>query len=529
MEKSNRSYLTSPVLPHGKVDSLVDLFVRVSNQVAVNMYKHLGCSVYRTANPHNYDAWLDYLHLLDSDDPDTVRRGGGGGYDRAITITPPIQEKRYWRRYIYLWINYTLYEEREVKGYIKLQMPDIEKMIKRELEQQRSLYEAQLAHENTESDLWRRYAEYEMDNGQKVKAKSIWRRAISIRPDFQLFWYEYNLIYSEESNIPECRKVFEEWMATGPGEQAWRFFIENELRHREVALARSLYERFVIVHPKGKNLLDFALFEEKNGNITHSREVFERALQCVQISRDPEFFMAYIHFEEDQKQFERVLNTYDLAFSRTRVLLENFTIFRKNFGDQRVIEDYFTRTNPRNYDAWLAYLHVLYNHDEPETFTFAKIWLLYAKFEIEQNNMHVAEEALDLLESLVRFENDRGGPKGLYREWLDHHNHVKVRIGFANTKGKLYGSTRLSRCRERFKEAHQSLRTCAEEDRIKLLNAWYFFERENGSETTENHVLAKMPQQERRMRRLVDEDGEERSEEYTDFTFPEETAEQHQD
>lgn len=44
-------------------------------------------------------------------DPDTVR----DVYERAIANIPPIQEKRHWRRYIYLWINYALYEELEVK------------------------------------------------------------------------------------------------------------------------------------------------------------------------------------------------------------------------------------------------------------------------------------------------------------------------------------------------------------------------------------------------------------------------------
>lgn len=64
------------------------------------------------ANPHNYDAWFDYLRLVESDaDPDTVREV----YERAIANTPPIPEKRHWRRYIYLWINYALYEELEVK------------------------------------------------------------------------------------------------------------------------------------------------------------------------------------------------------------------------------------------------------------------------------------------------------------------------------------------------------------------------------------------------------------------------------
>ncbi len=44
-------------------------------------------------------------------DPDTVREV----YERAIANVPPIQEKRHWKRYIYLWINYALYEELEVK------------------------------------------------------------------------------------------------------------------------------------------------------------------------------------------------------------------------------------------------------------------------------------------------------------------------------------------------------------------------------------------------------------------------------
>lgn len=66
----------------------------------------------RQANPHNYDAWFDYLRLVENDaDADTVREV----YERAIANMPPIQEKRHWKRYIYLWINYALYEELEVK------------------------------------------------------------------------------------------------------------------------------------------------------------------------------------------------------------------------------------------------------------------------------------------------------------------------------------------------------------------------------------------------------------------------------
>lgn len=38
-------------------------------------------------------------------------------YERAISNIPPIAEKRFWRRYIYLWINYALFEELEAQDY----------------------------------------------------------------------------------------------------------------------------------------------------------------------------------------------------------------------------------------------------------------------------------------------------------------------------------------------------------------------------------------------------------------------------
>lgn len=49
---------------------------------------------------------------MESDaEADTVREV----YERAIANVPPIQEKRHWKRYIYLWVNYALYEELEAK------------------------------------------------------------------------------------------------------------------------------------------------------------------------------------------------------------------------------------------------------------------------------------------------------------------------------------------------------------------------------------------------------------------------------
>ncbi len=52
--------------------------------------------------------WFDYARLEESNgDVEKVREV----YERAIANVPPATEKKFWRRYIYLWINYSLFEE----------------------------------------------------------------------------------------------------------------------------------------------------------------------------------------------------------------------------------------------------------------------------------------------------------------------------------------------------------------------------------------------------------------------------------
>ena len=64
------------------------------------------------ANSHNYDAWFDYARLMETEaDVDKAREV----YERAIANVPPTAEKRFWRRYIYLWIYYAIFEELEAQ------------------------------------------------------------------------------------------------------------------------------------------------------------------------------------------------------------------------------------------------------------------------------------------------------------------------------------------------------------------------------------------------------------------------------
>ena len=64
---------------------------------------------------YNYDVWFDFIRLEEAEgDCEKIR----AIYERAVANVPPIAEKRYWKRYIYLWINYALFEELQGTSYI---------------------------------------------------------------------------------------------------------------------------------------------------------------------------------------------------------------------------------------------------------------------------------------------------------------------------------------------------------------------------------------------------------------------------
>ena len=75
----------------------------------------------------NYDAWFDYARLEEgaycdvkeegatSDELDAAAGRVREVYERAVAQVPPGSEKRHWRRYIFLWLDYALFEEIETK------------------------------------------------------------------------------------------------------------------------------------------------------------------------------------------------------------------------------------------------------------------------------------------------------------------------------------------------------------------------------------------------------------------------------
>jgi tetratricopeptide (TPR) repeat protein len=64
------------------------------------------------ANPNSYDLWFDFIRLEEANgELNRIR----DVYERAIANVPPPTEKRLWKRYVYLWINYAVFEELDAK------------------------------------------------------------------------------------------------------------------------------------------------------------------------------------------------------------------------------------------------------------------------------------------------------------------------------------------------------------------------------------------------------------------------------
>lgn len=91
-------------------------------------------------------------------------------YERAIANIPLVAEKSFWRRYIYLWINYALFEELEAEDY----------------EKTRQVYDSCLKlipHRNfTFAKIWLLYAHFEVRQKNLQMARKILGTAIGKCP-----------------------------------------------------------------------------------------------------------------------------------------------------------------------------------------------------------------------------------------------------------------------------------------------------------------------------------------------------------
>ncbi|KAH9908799.1 cell cycle control protein [Xylariomycetidae sp. FL2044] len=220
-------------------------------------------------NPKNYDVWFDYARLEEtSGDLDRVR----DVYERAVAQIPPTQEKRHWRRYVYLWIFYALWEEMEAK----------------DIDRARQIYKLCLGlipHKKfTFAKIWLMRAQFEIRQGELTAARKTLGQAIGMSPKDKLF----------------------------------KGYIELELKLFEFLRCRTLYEKHIEWNPANcQTWIKFAELERGLDDLDRARAIFELAINQPVLDMPELLWKAYIDFEEEEGEYDKTRDLYERLLEKT--------------------------------------------------------------------------------------------------------------------------------------------------------------------------------------------------------------------
>lgn len=233
-------------------------------------------------NPLNYDPWFDYIRLEESvGNKERIREI----YERAIANVPPAEEKRYWQRYIYLWINYALYEELDAE----------------DMERTREVYRECLKlipHKKFSfAKIWLLAAQFEIRQKNLKAARQILGNAIGMAPKDKIF-KKYIEIELQLGNINRCRTLYEKYLEWVPSNcYAWSKYAELERSLSETERARAIFE-LAIAQPAldlpellWKAYIDFEIAE---GEYERTRQLYERLLDRT---KHLKVWISYAKFE----------------------------------------------------------------------------------------------------------------------------------------------------------------------------------------------------------------------------------------
>ena len=221
------------------------------------------------ASPRNYDAWIDYARLLETTgDVSQVREV----YERAIAQLPPTQEKRHWRRYIYLWVFFALFEELDA----------------RDIERARQVYSECL----------------KLIPHKKFTFAKIWL----MKANFEV----------RRSNLPTARKTLGQAIGMCPKNKLFQGYIALELKLFEFARCRTLYEKHIAFNPTNTSAwIKFAELERGLDDTKRARAIFELAVSQPELDLPELLWKAYIDFEEEEAEYDRTRALYERLLQKT--------------------------------------------------------------------------------------------------------------------------------------------------------------------------------------------------------------------
>ncbi|KJA13675.1 hypothetical protein HYPSUDRAFT_151330 [Hypholoma sublateritium FD-334 SS-4] len=231
-----------------------------------------------THDGRNYDVWFDYTRLEEGALHDLREEGstkeelhGAIGrvrevYERAVSQVPPGTEKRHWRRYIFLWLDYALFEEIETKDY--------------------------------------------------PRTRQIYQTAIQLVPHkqftFAKLWLMFAKFEVRRLELPAARKILGTAIGMCPKEALFKGYIDLEIELREFDRARTLYEKYLEYDASNSTAwIKYAELEAQLQDFARTRAIFELAVGQSPLSMPELLWKAYIDFEVEEGERETARALYE--------------------------------------------------------------------------------------------------------------------------------------------------------------------------------------------------------------------------
>ncbi|SBT75408.1 pre-mRNA-splicing factor CLF1, putative [Plasmodium ovale] len=290
---------------------------------------------------NDYDIWFNYIKLEEnnlykmiSKDKTLIRIREL--YERAISVVPLVANKKCWKRYIYLWINYAIFEELYAEN----------------IERARKVYIniLKIMHKQffTFKKIYILYANFEIRQLDVQKVRQIYDHAIEHVKKEKLF-KEYCDLELRLGNVKQCRALYARYVEAFPfNSTAWISMINFELSLDEVERARQIAE--IAIHLDDmklpeliwKNYIDMEINLQEYDK---AKQLYERLLNITQhykVYRSYAEFQ-YIYFDDIEKCREILESGIDFCKkseqSNERCILLNFLLeIEKDYGDKEMIE-----------------------------------------------------------------------------------------------------------------------------------------------------------------------------------------------
>lgn len=323
----------------------------------------------------NTTFWLKYLEMEMKNRQVNHARNL---FDRAVTLLP--RANQFWYKYVYF---------EEILNNIPACRHVFERWMKWWPDEQ----------------AWNTYINFEMRYKEIARARDIYSQFVMLHPDAKN-WIKFAKFEERNSGSDNARKVYEfavEFFGDmNLDERLFIAFAKFEESQHEYERVRAIYKFALEKLPRDKApdlYSQYTLFEKKHGAQEGIEALIttKRKLQYEQqLAKDPhdyDTWFDYIKLAENELELEEVREIYERAVANVPTQREKrhwrryiyLWIYRAVFEELDVGDMDKTR------EVYEFCLDKLIPH---KRFTFAKLWLMAAKFEIRQGNIGKARRIL---------------------------------------------------------------------------------------------------------------------------------------